>query len=149
MTLSTPNEDAVRDVAAAAMLLTRDDRVLLVRRSDDGTWCLPGGRLEPGESLAECALREVWEEVGAIATITELIGVYSDPGTQTHRYPDGTVVRFVSAVFRGRVAERVDHLSPEITEVGWFASDRLPVPLMPTDARIICEAFECAGRGFD
>ena len=40
--------------------------IVLTRRTDNGRWCLPGGAMDPGESLEECCRREVWEETGLI-----------------------------------------------------------------------------------
>jgi 8-oxo-dGTP pyrophosphatase MutT (NUDIX family) len=55
-------------------------RVLLVRRTDDGYWELPGGRVEVEESASAAVVREVAEEAGVAITVTGLAGVYSDPG---------------------------------------------------------------------
>lgn len=57
-------------VAAVLAVVARDDRVLLVRRAnppDQGRWGFPGGRIEPGETLAAAALRELAEETGVLA----------------------------------------------------------------------------------
>ncbi len=64
-----------------AYAVVRDDRerVLLVRRSDDGNWELPGGRIEVGETTAEALRREVFEESGISVAITGVSGIYSDP----------------------------------------------------------------------
>lgn len=70
-----------------------DNYVLLVKRSEKspafpGCWALPGGFLEEGESLEECALRELKEETGVVAKHLRLIGMYSDP----NRDPRGRVI---------------------------------------------------------
>ncbi len=52
---------------AASVALVRDGKVLLIKRAYDpykGLWTLPGGRLEPGESIEQCAIREIVEEIG-------------------------------------------------------------------------------------
>lgn len=54
-------------------------KILLTRRTDDGTWCLPGGHMNPGESAVEACIREVEEETGLSVCLKRLIGVYSDP----------------------------------------------------------------------
>ncbi|HEX6401677.1 MAG TPA: NUDIX domain-containing protein [Pseudonocardiaceae bacterium] len=61
-------------------------RVLLVRRTDDGYWELPGGRIEVGESASAAAVREDAEQTGVTITLTGLAGVYSDP-THVVAYP--------------------------------------------------------------
>lgn len=49
----------------ACGLIRRNGRVLLARRADSGLWELPGGKREPGETLADCLVRELKEELGA------------------------------------------------------------------------------------
>lgn len=86
-------------VTSGVILRDREGRVLLMRRSDDGTWCIPGGGVEPGESWIDAALRECLEETGWLAQIDGLLGVYSDPTTQVHNYPSGARRQFVGVVF--------------------------------------------------
>jgi 8-oxo-dGTP diphosphatase len=56
--------------SATAVVLDDDGRVLLGRRSDTGTWALPGGIVDPAEQPADAAIREVFEETGRSATRT-------------------------------------------------------------------------------
>ena len=66
-------------------------RLLLQRRSDDGTWSLVGGYLEIGESPAEAVRREAQEEVGLELGEVRLYGVFASPEF-FHDYPqDGRV----------------------------------------------------------
>src|SRR5512138_962466 len=62
--------------------------VLLTRRADNGQWCLPGGRVDPGESVSEACIRELQEETGIDSHVRRLVGVYSDPD-QLIVYPEG------------------------------------------------------------
>lgn len=129
----------------AGVAVTDRGRILLVRRADDGTWCLPGGRLELGESVSDCARREFVEETGRSVDLTGLLGVYSDPADQTHRYPDGSVAQFVGVVFTGTAGPSVGPLAGDTVEVGWFGRSELPADLMACDAAIIRDALG-AGR---
>lgn len=66
-------------VAAVLAVVARDDRVLLVRRAnppDQGRWGFPGGRIEPGETLAAAALRELAEETGVLAEGGEVLTAF-------------------------------------------------------------------------
>lgn len=54
-------------------------QVLLVQRADNKKWAVPGGYMEPGESVAEACQREVLEETGVRVNVTHLIGVYNNP----------------------------------------------------------------------
>ena len=54
-------------------------KVLLTRRTDNGRWCLPGGRTESGESVIETCERETLEETGLEVRVVRLLGIYSSP----------------------------------------------------------------------
>lgn len=137
---------------AGVVVMDNAGRLLLVQRADDLSWCLPGGRLEPGESLAECAMRECREETGLPCEIGQLIGIYSDPVTQRHRYGDGDEVQFVAAVFgatvpgdRGIGDDHGDATEPDRSEIlrcGFFALAALPAPIMGCDTPIVAGVVE-------
>lgn len=59
--------------------IIRDEQVLLTQRSDLPVWCLPGGAVDDGESLAQAAIREAREETGLDVELVRLVGVYSRP----------------------------------------------------------------------
>jgi ADP-ribose pyrophosphatase YjhB (NUDIX family) len=68
---------------AGAVVLRQDGAVLLVRRGRPpaaGTWSLPGGRIEPGESPSEAAVREVREETGLAVRALGLLEIVRVPG---------------------------------------------------------------------
>src|SRR3954471_23300280 len=67
-------------VGIAAAARTADGRWLLIRRGDTGTWALPGGTLEWGETLREALVRELEEEAGVTSfELQQVVGVYSRP----------------------------------------------------------------------
>lgn len=67
-------------VGCSAVVFDEERRkILLTRRADNGRWCLPGGHVEPGETVAEACVRELQEETGLQARVVRLIGVYSSP----------------------------------------------------------------------
>lgn len=91
-------------ILAGATVIVRDreGRVLLQQRMDDGTWGLPGGAMELGESLDETGRREVWEETGVQVGALRFVGLLSGPEF-FHTYPNGDQAYFVSAVYEGEV----------------------------------------------
>lgn len=94
-------------------------RILLTRRKDNGMWCLPGGMIEAGESVAEGCEREVLEETGLKVRVLRLTGVYSDPH-QVVVYPDGTHTHIVVLNFEVELISGEPGLSSETTGVDWF-----------------------------
>lgn len=112
-------------VAICAAGRTEDGRWLLIRRADTGTWALPGGTLEWGETLREAIARELDEEAGVTSsTLGPVVGVYSRPDRDP-RFHSVTVV--VSA----RVAEpsKPPRNPLEIREARLFRDDELPAEL--------------------
>jgi len=89
-------------ILASAAVVLRDERggILLQRRMDFDVWGLPGGMLEPGESILDCAHRELFEESGLTAGGLHLVGVYSDPHYETV-YPNGDQTQPYIVCFQG------------------------------------------------
>ncbi|EGI0928955.1 NUDIX domain-containing protein [Salmonella enterica] len=98
--------------------------VFLIQRSDDGTWCQPGGKVEPGELAIDTARREVLEEVGY---------QYDGPLTPHSVYGD-------YLTFRAEVSERFEaKLNDESLTAGWFHIDDLPKPLHQPFAEMLAQ----------
>jgi ADP-ribose pyrophosphatase YjhB (NUDIX family) len=93
--------------------------MLLIRRSDNGFWALPGGFMEVGERLADAAVRELREETAIEAEVTGIVGVYSDPGHVT-AYDDGMVHQQCTICFAGRAVTDSAQRTSEAAELGWF-----------------------------
>lgn len=103
----------------AFILDSTKQKVLLVRRIDNGRWVLPGGHWEPGESVAETCEREVWEETGLKVLVRHLIGVYSNPN-RLFEYPDGQFHN-VALNFAAEVVDGTLKLSEETTGCDYFS----------------------------
>jgi ADP-ribose pyrophosphatase YjhB (NUDIX family) len=114
-----------------AAVIFEAGRVLLQRRDDTGRWGLPGGGVEPGESVSQAVMREVREETGLEVEPLRLIGVYSDPvHHQIMTYPDGNVIHYVSVVFECVVRRGTLTCNEESLELGWFDPEALPPDMM-------------------
>ncbi|MBI1295992.1 NUDIX domain-containing protein [bacterium] len=99
--------------------IIQDNRILLTQREDFEVWCLPGGAVDPGETLAEAARREVREEIGIEVELERLVGVYSLP-------EDGVGSGHI-AVFAARPLSEELTLDPnEVIAAGYFTLDTLP-----------------------
>ena len=104
--------------AASAVVLNADDQILLIRRTDNGLWSIPGGTMEPGEDITLCCIREVEEETGFIIQVSRLIGIYSDPN-HVVAYDDGEVRQSFSICFSGSIVSGNLRTSSESSEVAF------------------------------
>lgn len=101
------------------------NQVLLIRRSDNGFWALPGGCQNLGETPQECAIRECQEESGYGVQIRELLGVWSSLRYEYIHYPwkDN---QFTHLLFHAEIVTGNPSPSDETTEIGWFPEGALP-----------------------
>jgi len=120
--------------------IIQDDKILLTRREDFEVWCLPGGAVDEGESVAQAAVREAHEETGLEVELTRLIGVYSRPG-----WP-GAGMHIIS--FAAQVVGGALNPDPhEVIEVGYFSLDELPPDMLWWHHRRISDALNGVGGG--
>jgi 8-oxo-dGTP diphosphatase len=112
-------------VGVAVAARVPDGRWVLIRRGDTGTWALPGGTLEWGETFRQAIARELLEEAGVkVRSIDRLVGVFSRPDRDI-RFHGVTVV--VACEVEPPSQPPANHL--EIEEVGLFADAQLPTEL--------------------
>lgn len=122
-------------VAAGALVLDKNNRLLLHKRSDNGYWGLPGGFMELGASAEETARREIYEETGIILGEMELFNVYSGNSRQQilengHKFYD-VIILFKCEDFKGEIT-----LNNESLDVKFFTLDSLPDRLFPSQKDI-------------
>jgi 8-oxo-dGTP pyrophosphatase MutT (NUDIX family) len=108
-------------VPAVTVIVAREDdgSLLLIRRTDNGNWALPGGAVEMSESVTEAAVRETLEETAVRCEITGLSGIYSDPGHVIHYTSNDEVRREFSIVLTARPVAGQPAPSAEAREVRW------------------------------
>ncbi len=116
-------EGKIRLGCSAVIFDAGREKVLLTRRSDNGLWCLPGGAVDPGESVEEACVREVWEETRLRARVLRMVGVYSDPNRLVV-YKDGNKVQTVALHFEAEVLGGEPGLSNETTDWGYFSLEQ-------------------------
>lgn len=120
---------------AAAVALISDNKLLMLKRRDSGNWTMPGGTMEFGESLKDCAVREVLEETGLNVEIRDIIGIYTDPKIVVE-YSDGEVRQEFSTLYYGTVKHGKEHIDDESTEYKWVDVAELPNLPMADSQRI-------------
>lgn len=112
-------------VGVAAAARTKDGRWVLIRRGDTGTWALPGGTLEWGETMRTALARELEEEAGIVEhRLRRVVGIYSRPDRDP-RFHGVTIL--VECEVGEPVKPQLNSL--EIREVGVFETAKLPRPL--------------------
>ncbi|GGK23740.1 hypothetical protein GCM10008955_16680 [Deinococcus malanensis] len=130
----------VTPLLAVETVVLREGRILLIRRTDTGRWALPGGMAEVGETPAEGAERELFEETGLRGIATRLLGVLDS------RYaPNLHGLHLVVPVFLVE-AEGEPNPTLEASAVGWFSWDDLP-PLHPGHDRSLAVARQALLTG--
>lgn len=126
---------------SAAIFDAEMHKILLVRRADNGRWTVPGGYMDPGESVTEACAREVWEETGLRVRVERLVSVYSSPHVLLE-YPDGNryqlvVLHFAAAPIGGELG-----VSDETTAAGYFSQAEVErMEISDMDHTRIADAF--------
>ncbi len=106
--------------AASAVIADDDGRILLAKRTDNGLWTIPGGTMNPGETIAETAVREVKEETGIDVEAVSLVGIYTNP-RHVVEYSDGEVRQQFSVCFACRRIGGELATSDETSDVRYFS----------------------------
>lgn len=125
---------------SVALVLDGEDRVLLMeRRQAPGSWGLPGGLMDLGESFEETARREVLEETGLTLGALRLLTVES--GRSMHvQLPNGDEFYALTAAFVARDHTGTPTPHPdEALRLDWFPLDALPERMPGSHRRILGE----------
>ena len=110
--------------AASAVVVNKEGKILLHRRSDSNTWSLPGGAMEIGESISETVKREVKEETGLDVEPEYLIGIYSNP-EHVIAYSNGEVRQEFSICFSCKIVGGSLKVSEESFELAFFTPQEI------------------------
>jgi 8-oxo-dGTP pyrophosphatase MutT (NUDIX family) len=116
---------SIGPAASGEAAVLHEGKLLLVQRSDNGLWALPGGITDPGETLAETAQRELYEETGICGRISRFLGIFD-----SRLWHSDKLVHFYHALFLFEADEWEPKLNAESYAAAYFAEDALP-PLSP------------------
>jgi 8-oxo-dGTP pyrophosphatase MutT (NUDIX family) len=101
------------------VVLNDKGEILMIRRTDNGNWAVPGGAIDLGESVAPAAVRETLEESGIGCAITGVVGIYSDPKHIILYTSNGEARQEFSIVLTARPLGGQPTPSSESSEVRW------------------------------
>jgi 8-oxo-dGTP pyrophosphatase MutT (NUDIX family) len=124
--LNDPNAPKATSIVPSVTAIVPNERgeLLLVHKTDNDLWALPGGAMDLGEFMAETVVREVKEETGIDVAVTGVVGIYTNPN-HVMAYDDGEVRQQCSICFTTRVLGGQLATSSETSEVEWVAPGRL------------------------
>jgi ADP-ribose pyrophosphatase YjhB (NUDIX family) len=138
-----PNAPQAQHIVPSVSVVVTNDagEILLIHRTDNDNWALPGGGVDIGESLPQAAIRETLEETGVNCEITGLSGIYTDPGHVILYTSNGEVRQEFSVVLIARATGGQPTPSSESSEVRWIAADDLGSYEMDSSMRLRVRHF--------
>jgi ADP-ribose pyrophosphatase YjhB (NUDIX family) len=110
--------------------------LLMIRRTDNDNWAIPGGAVDLGESVGQAAVRETREESGIECEITGLVGIYSDPKHVLLYTSNGEVRQEFSIVLTARPLSGQPTPSDESSEVQWVPASTVREYTMDRSMRL-------------
>jgi len=121
-----PSAPTANSVVPSVVAIVRDQsgRVLLIHKSDNNLWALPGGGHEVGETIVDTVVREVKEETGYDVEVEAITGTYTNP-RHVMAYDDGEVRQQFSIAFRARLIGGDAQTSSESSEVVWVRPEEI------------------------
>lgn len=122
---------------AAGVVITKDNKILLQKRSDNNEWGLIGGIMEIDETFHETAIREAKEETGLEVKLDNLIGIYHNYDMM---WPNGDKAHVICAVYRASIISGTPRIDKESLELKFFGKDELPY-IHASDNRQAVEDF--------
>jgi 8-oxo-dGTP pyrophosphatase MutT (NUDIX family) len=128
-----PDAPRANSLVPSANVVVTNDRgeILMIERTDNGNWAIPGGAMDLGESLPQTAVRETKEETGIDCEVTGLVGIYTDPKHVVLYTSDDEVRQEFSVVFTARYLGGEPAVSRESRKVRWMCPDH--VESLPVD----------------
>lgn len=144
----TPRPNVPLSPGASAVIFDDRRRILFLKRKHGDYWCLPGGRLDIGESAQDCCCREAEEETGLQVEIVRLISANTNPRSVVH-YPDGNVHQSFVLCFEVRVIGGELRENAEAEGFRWCSREELETLRLIPDSRLnALDAWEGQAAAF-
>jgi len=118
-----PTAPSANSMVPSVNVLIENDagQILMIQRSDNGNWAIPGGAIDLGESLSDAAIRETHEETGIECAVTGIVGIYTDPKHIILYTSNGEARQEFSIVLTARAVGGTPTTSSESTKVEWVS----------------------------
>ena len=123
---------------ASVIIFNQVGQVLMLKRTDNGCWCFPGGAMELGEKVEDVAKREAFEETGLTVTDLSIFGIFSGEDLR-YVYPNKDEVYNVDAVFYSFDYEGELSIDHESQQCGFFGLTDLPEAISPPVIPVVDE----------
>jgi 8-oxo-dGTP pyrophosphatase MutT (NUDIX family) len=133
-----PNAPKANSLVPSVNVVVANDagEILMIRRTDNDNWAVPGGAIDLGESVAQAAVRETHEESGIECEITGIVGIYSDPKHVLLYTSNGEVRQEFSIVLTAIPLSGQPTPSSESSEVRWVPASEVLDYTMDRSMRI-------------
>ena len=133
-----PNAPKANSLVPSVNVVVVNDagEILMIRRTDNDNWAVPGGAIDLGESVAQAAVRETREESGIECEITGIVGIYSDPKHVLLYTSNGEVRQEFSIVLTAQPLGGQPTPSSESSEVRWVPTSEVLDYTMDRSMRI-------------
>ena len=133
-----PNAPKANSLVPSVNVVVVNDagEILMIRRTDNDNWAVPGGAIDLGESVAQAAVRETREESGIECEISGIVGIYSDPKHVLLYTSNGEVRQEFSIVLTARPLSGQPTPSSESSEVRWVPVSEVREYIMDRSMRI-------------
>ncbi|TDC65785.1 NUDIX domain-containing protein [Actinomadura sp. GC306] len=133
-----PNAPKANSLVPSVNVAVENDKgeILMIRRTDNDNWTLPGGAIDLGESVTQAAIRETKEETGIDVEITGLIGIYSDPKHVIHYTSNNEVRQEFSILLTGRAFGGKLASSNESSVVEWLTPSHVMTLVMDRSMKL-------------
>lgn len=107
-----------------AVIVNKNDQILLHRREDNKMWTLPGGKMKIGESISDCCRREIEEELSLKVKIRKVIGIYTSPD-YVFDFGNGLIFQPFIVAFSCSATSNNFKINGESVEAKWFSAEEI------------------------
>jgi ADP-ribose pyrophosphatase YjhB (NUDIX family) len=144
---SKPNQPLIPGVCA--IIINKDNEILLHKRTGGGGWTLPGGKMNIGESISDCCKREIKEELKMDVRIKKVTGIYTSPDYVID-FGNGLIFQPFIVAFLCKVDNKEFTINSESVDAKWFKSNEISkLKLFSNTMRIINDSFNGNNTYFD